>query len=216
MDRALGVFGGELVLRRDGAHFEIISNGVFLMDTRDGRSEREMVRAAIADLPACRTDIKVLIGGLGVGFSAREALDAPRMAHVTVVELEPRIIQWHGSHLAPVAGRVTDDPRCRVECADIVDWIADAARAGETFDVVCLDTDNGPDWTVVDGNARLYREPVLDQLAAITTPGGVLAFWSAAPAPRFAAVLRDRFGSVRSIEVEVARGEPDVVYLARV
>src|SRR5262249_21401732 len=80
---------GELALRRDGAHFEIISNGVFLMDTRDGRSERLLATVALDVHPAPR---RVLVGGLGVGFTLGAVLADPRVAAVTVVEVEPVIV----------------------------------------------------------------------------------------------------------------------------
>ncbi|MEY9214146.1 spermidine synthase [Thermobifida halotolerans] len=212
VDRARGVSGGELVLRRVGADYEIISNGVFLMDTRDGRSEREMVRACLRALPGGRTDLRVLVGGLGVGFSAAEALARSEVALVRVVEVEPRVIAWHSGPLGEVAGRPTDDPRCRITCADLVEWLD---TAEEVFDAVCLDIDNGPDWTVVEGNERLYGPPGLDRLARITAPRGVVAFWSAMPAPDFAALLERRFGAVEEVRVPVRRGDPDVVYLVR-
>ncbi|KUP98315.1 spermine/spermidine synthase domain-containing protein [Thermobifida cellulosilytica] len=212
VDRAPGASGGELVLRRVGADYEIISNGVFLMDTRDGRSERELVRACLRVLPADRTGLRVLVGGLGVGFSAAEALACPRVALVRVVEVEPQVVAWHAGPLGEVAGRPLDDPRCRVVCADLVEWLADA---DERFDAVCLDIDNGPDWTVAEGNRRLYGPSGLDRLARVTAPGGAVAFWSAMPAPDFAALLGRRFGGVEEIRVPVRRGDPDVVYLVR-
>ena len=94
---------GELVLRRVGDDFEVISNGTFLMDTRDGRSERLLVDAALQRHPAPR---EVLIGGLGVGFSVVAALaDAP-VDRVTVVEVEQAVVDWHDTHLADVSGGV--------------------------------------------------------------------------------------------------------------
>lgn len=217
IERGPGVLGGELVLRRAGRHYEVISNGMFLMDTRDGRSERELVRAGLAELPPGRAGLAVLVGGLGVGYSARAALDADRVAHVRVVEVEPRVVDWHRGVLGPVAGHVLADPRCVVECADIVTWL-DAAAAGPTrrYDLVCLDVDNGPDWTVVRDNDRLYQPAALDRLAAVTSPGGVVAFWSAMRSPAFAALLERRFGAVRTVEVPARAGGPDVIYLARV
>ncbi|RCV47780.1 spermidine synthase [Marinitenerispora sediminis] len=211
VDRTVGRTGGELVLRRAGSHWEVVSNGVFLMDTRDGASEREMVRAALAGVAVGRRDAAVLIGGLGVGFSAREALDDPRVARVRVVELEPRVVEWHSGPLAPVAGRLAEDPRCQIDCADVVDWLAATA---ETFDAVCLDVDNGPDWTVVEGNGRLYLPEALGHIRRVLRPGGAVAFWSAMPAPGFADLLARRFGRVRTVEVPARRGGPDVVYLA--
>jgi spermidine synthase len=199
---------GELVLRGDGRDFEIISNGVFLMDTRAGESERLLVRAA---LERVARPSKVLIGGLGVGFSLAEALRSPHAEAVTVIEREPAVIGWHATHLRSYSGGALDDPRVRVERADLLGWL----RAGtDTYDVVCLDIDNGPDWTVTEGNAALYGPAGLELLAGHLRPGGVLAIWSAGAAPAFEARLRERFTGVSARPVQVARGEPDVVYLA--
>ncbi|WP_017595213.1 spermidine synthase family protein [Nocardiopsis potens] len=217
--RAEGEAGGELVLRRAGAHWEILSNGVFLMDTRDGASERKMVRAALDALPEGTSGARVLIGGLGVGFSAREALDHPRTGGVTVVELEPKVIEWHSGPLGAVAGHLPDEPRCELVRADLAVWLAEAAgraaAGGDRYDVLCLDTDNGPDWTVRAENGRLYEPAALDLIEAVAVPGGAVAFWSAMRAPAFAALLERRFGGVAEISVPARAGEPDVVYLAR-
>ncbi|MEV5830988.1 spermidine synthase [Spirillospora sp. NPDC052242] len=209
VERAAGI-GGELVLRRDGAHYEIISNGVFLMDTRGGTSERLLVRAAADGLAA---PARMLIGGLGVGFSLAEALALPQIAHVTVVEREPAVIGWHRSLLRPWSRGALDDPRVTVKRADLLDVLADPA-AGR-YDALCLDVDNGPDWTVTPGNARLYGPAGLALLASRLTPRGTLAVWSAGAAPGFEARLRDAFARVETLPVEVPRGEPDMVYLAR-
>ena len=199
---------GELVLRGDGRHFEIISNGVFLMDTRAGESERLLVRAALERLarPA-----EVLIGGLGVGFSLAEALRSPYTRAVTVIEREPAVIDWHATHLRPYSGGALGDPRVAIERTDLLEWLS---AAPGTYDVLCLDIDNGPEWTVTDGNAALYAPAGLDLLAGCLRPGGVLAVWSAGAAPAFEARLRERFAGVSALAVPVARGEPDVVYLA--
>ncbi|MEU6040237.1 spermidine synthase [Actinomadura sp. NPDC047616] len=213
---------GELVLRRCGEHHEIISNGVFLMDTRDGRSERLLVRAAVADLdPPAR----VLVGGLGVGFSLAEAVTLPQVAAVTVVEKEPAVIAWHRTHLRHCSAGALEDPRVRVHCADLLEWLtpspgrepeaAGGEAVGGVFDAVCLDIDNGPDWTVTASNARLYGAAGLDLVAARMSRRGVLAVWSAAAAPAFEELLRGRFADVRVRRVPVPRGEPDVIYLAR-
>jgi len=208
IERAAGV-GGELVLRRDGADYEIISNGVFLMDTRNGESERLLVRAAVEGLDG---PVRLLIGGLGVGFSLAEALALPHVTHITVIEREPAVIGWHTARLRPWSRGALDDPRVTVRCADLLDAVADPGTG--RFDAVCLDIDNGPDWTVTPGNARLYAPTGLDLLTRRLTPRGVLAVWSAGAAPAFEALLRDRFARVDARPVPVPRGEPDVVYLA--
>lgn len=211
VERVRGV-GGELVLRRAGDHFEIISNGVFLMDTRNGESERVLVRTALAGLAG---PVRLLIGGLGVGFSLAEALTHPAVEHVTVVEREPAVIGWHVSALRPFSAGALEDPRVEVVCADLVDWLAAEPGPEGVFDALCLDTDNGPDWTVTPGNARLYGRDGLARWQGRMSERAVLAFWSANASPAFEASLRERFGSVEVVAVPVPRGEPDVVYLAR-
>ncbi|MFB4310343.1 spermidine synthase [Actinomadura sp. GTD37] len=208
IQRAAGA-GGELVLRRAGAHYEIISNGVFLMDTRNGESERLLVRTAVQGLDG---PVRLLIGGLGVGFSLAEALTLPAVTRVTVVEREPAVIAWHAAPLRPWSRGALDDPRVTVRRADLLDVLADPGTG--RFDALCLDIDNGPDWTVTPGNARLYAPSGLDLLTRRLTGRGVLAVWSANAAPAFEALLRERFAQVGVHPVPVPRGEPDVVYRA--
>jgi spermidine synthase len=208
---------GEVALRRDGDHYEIISNGCFLMDTRDGTSERLLIRATVNALAAAgrTTDLSVLIGGLGVGFSLGEAVGLSTLSRIAVVEREAPVIAWGRTHLAPFSGHALDDPRVTVRHDDLVVWAHSEPQ--EHFDALCLDIDNGPDWTVTDGNARLYDKAGLLALKKHLTPGGVLAVWSATASPAFAERLRTVFShvEVHPVPVRVPRGEPDVVFLAR-
>ncbi|WP_329071295.1 spermidine synthase [Amycolatopsis sp. NBC_01480] len=202
--------GGELVLRRDGSAFEVIANGVFLMDTRNGESERLLVTGAADRLAPGAT---ILIGGLGVGFSLRAALDHPNVDSVVVVEREAAVIEWNrGGPLRSVHDDALADPRVRVVEVDLVAWLR---ATEERFDALCLDIDNGPEWTVTEGNAELYAESGVGGLARLLRPGGVLAVWSAGAAPSFTDRLRTRFADVRTVEVPVPRGEPDVLWFAR-
>jgi len=200
---------GELVLRRHGRDFEVISNGVFLMDTRNGVSERLLVRVALRDL---RGPARLLIGGLGVGFSLAEALVSHLVQQVLLVEIEPAVIEWNRTHLAARSGAVLEDPRVEVVCADLVGWLGSTA---ERFAAICLDVDNGPGWTVAEANGRLYSQEGLELLREHLVPGGALTIWSASSVDEFASRLRRVFGRVERFTVEVPRGEPDVVYAAR-
>lgn len=204
---------GELVLRRAGAHHEIIHNGVFLMDTRGGASERLLVRAALEASGAAPA--AVLIGGLGVGFSLVEALGHTQVEVVTVVEVEPAVIGWHraGGWLAERSRGALDDPRTRTVCADVTTWLAQD-RGGRGYDAICLDVDNGPEWTVSAANRGLYGDAGLAAVARRLAVGGALTVWSAMAAPAFERGLRRRFADVRVLEVPVERGRPDVVYVA--
>jgi spermidine synthase len=201
---------GRLVLRRVDGDFEVIANGVFLMDTRNGESERLLVSVA-ADLVPHKA--RMLIGGLGVGYSLRAALDHPGVGEIVVVEREASVIEWNrAGPLREVHGDALADDRVTVVETDLVDWIG---RTEERFDALCLDIDNGPKWTVTDGNAVLYGKKGLDMLAERLRPGGVLAVWSAEASAAFTRRLRARFNDVQVLEVPVPRGEPDVVWLAR-
>ncbi len=198
---------GELVLRRAGAHFEVIANGTFLMDTRDGRSERALVREALPD----RGGLRVLLGGLGVGFSLDETLRHPGVAEVVVCEVEAAVVEWARSHLRGVCEHGVDDPRVRLVVADLRDALATLAGP---FDAICVDIDNGPGWLVHPENAAIYADAGLDRLGGLLAPGGRLGVWSAAADEPFAARLRSRFGTVRAVAIAVPRGPDDVVYVA--
>lgn len=207
LDRRAGV-GGELVLRAVGEHYEVIANGVFLMDTRNGESERLLISAAASRMPSGG---RMLVGGLGVGFSLRAAVDHPRVGSVVVVEREPAVISWNRGPLRDVHRDALADPSVTCVAADLVSWLA---AATDQFDAICLDIDNGPEWTVTEGNAALYGDSGLAMLRSRLTTGGVLAVWSANASAPFEARLRAGFGCVEVLAVPVPRGEPDVVYLA--
>ncbi|WP_316742645.1 spermidine synthase [Streptomyces sp. MK7] len=211
LDRREGPYG-EVALRRHGELLQIIANGCFLMDTSDGRSERLLVDAALAALDG-RPRPRVLIGGLGVGFSLAHAAADPRWGRITVVEREPAIIGWHRhGPLAELTAAALADPRTDIVEADLLAYVNETST---TFDALCLDIDNGPDWTVTEGNDGLYTPPGLAGCARALAPGGVLAVWSARPSPEFEGTLWNvGFQQVRTEEIPVARGVPDVVHLA--
>ncbi|OIJ67097.1 spermidine synthase [Streptomyces mangrovisoli] len=223
MDRHDGPHG-EVVLRQYGDTLQIIANGCFLMDTSDGRSERRLVDAArealdlrerpeASAVPRPRARPAVLIGGLGVGFSLAHAAADARWGRITVVERERAIIGWHhDGPLAPLTAEALADPRTEIVESDLVAFVNETS---DTFDALCLDIDNGPDWTVTEGNDSLYTPAGLASCARVLRPGGVLAVWSARPSPEFEGTLWNAgFQRVRTEEIPVARGVPDVVHLA--
>lgn len=174
------------------------------MDTRNGESERLMIRAAADRMPPGTT---MLIGGLGVGFSLREALDHPAVGSVVVVEREPAVVEWNRTVLGNTD--VLADPRVRLVREDLLAWLPSAGR----FGALCLDIDNGPEWTVDEGNASLYGREGLTMIDDALALGGVLAVWSAGRSPAFTTALADRYGPVETLEIPVPRGEPDLVFL---
>src|SRR5580692_4904381 len=215
IDRRAGPYG-EVALRRRGECFEIIANGCFLMDSSDGRSEQLMVSAAL-DMLAQPHGARVLIGGLGMGFSLAAACADPRPGQIRVVEREQAVIDWHTQGAAPLrrfAGTGHGDPRARILLDDLLRHVR---TAGERYDVLCLDIDNGPDWTVTDDNRSIYEPAGLTVLEGALSHQGVLSVWSSARSPEFTQRLASRFGSVMTLEVPMLKGssvEPDVVILA--
>lgn len=212
LDRRTGPHG-EVALRRHGELLQIIANGTFLMDTSDGRSERLLVDAALAALPADHPAPSVLIGGLGVGFSLAHAAADARWGRITVVEREPAIIDWHlTGPLEELSAEAVADARTKIVEADLVNYVHTATT---TYDALCLDIDNGPDWTVTEDNHGLYSPAGLAACAARLNSGGVLAVWSAQPSANFEGTLRNAgFQAVRTEEIPVVRGVPDVVHIA--
>jgi len=213
LDRRDGPFG-EVVLRRRGEHHEIIANGCFLMDTSDGRSERLLIDAAYDALAAAgNVSPALLIGGLGVGFSLARAAANPHFKRIAVVEREQAIIDWHREGpLAVISGEALADPRSVILHTDLVAYLRTTT---DRYDALCLDIDNGPDWTVTDDNENLYSPAGLASCQAVLKPGGILAVWSARPSSAFEDAMRNAgFRGIRTEEIRVARGVPDVVHLA--
>jgi spermidine synthase len=190
---------GEVVVRRSGAHVEIIANGAFLMSTANGASSRALVSAALPYLRG--RDLHVLIGGLGLGYAVDEALSSPRVAHVTVAELEPVIVRCFRRFGGARAARAADgirEGRLRVEAGDVAGVMAAWPAA---FDLIALDTDNGPEWLVRAANAGLYSEAGVRQARDALWPGGAAVFWSPGPCSWFGRRLEAVFDRVDSVVV---------------
>lgn len=202
--------------RHDGAYTIRVGN-VELMSTRRHHSEEKL--AELACLPLRHAPgPRVLIGGLGFGFTLRAALRLlPPDARVVVVEIVAEIVEWNRNPEYPLAGAALDDPRVELRHGDVADVLR--ASRGE-FDAIMLDVDNGAEALTTGGNAGLYRSRGVRTAAAALRPGGRLAYWSADEDPRFAAVLRGAGMDVQVVRVRahatsggrhtllVARGAP--------
>ena len=146
----------------------------------------------------------VVVGGLGMGYTLRAALDRTSpTSRVVVAELVPAVVRWNRGPLADLAGRPLDDPRTQLEAGDIVAYIASGPVP---FDAILLDTDNGPDDFTSKGNARLYSRRGLDRLRRSLRPGGRLVVWSAYQCPSFVGSLR-RAGLEPSVVRAKSRGK---------
>lgn len=166
---------------RDGV-FTLRISGIELMTSRAHDSEEKLASVAIRLVGRTRSP-RVLIGGLGMGFTARAALDAsPRPSEVVIAELLPAVVRWNRDHIGHLAGRPLDDPRVSVVEQDLYHVITASAGA---FDVVLNDVDNGPGGCALERNERLYRRAGLAAIRRCLRPGGVLAVWCVEDDPRF-------------------------------
>ncbi len=178
--RARAPDGTELRLARRGEEWVVRCDGRVLMSSRTHGSEDALAALALERARRRRT---VLIGGLGLGYTLRAALDqAPPEARVVVAELVPEIVEWSRGPVAHLAGRALDDPRVRVQVRDVAAVVAEARGA---FDAILLDVDNAPGSPVLRGNDRLYGEAGVRACRDALADGGVLAVWSAGPDDRY-------------------------------
>ena len=183
LDRSPIPGGGELTLVQRGEELAIRVNGAELMASRAHASEERMAVLAFERLGPVPKP-RVLIGGLGLGYTLRAALDAfPQSATVVVAELVPAVVTWMRGPLAHLAGHPLDDPRTVVEVADAAVILRASPR---TFDAILLDIDNGPTTLIREANAGLYSAAGMAATRAALAPGGVLVVWSAGPDIRFA------------------------------
>ncbi|CAH2603657.1 conserved protein of unknown function [Rhodovastum atsumiense] len=200
---AAGSPEARIVLRRRGGTYEIRFNGWELMSSRAHHSEEVMARRACAALPGPAP--RVLIGGLGMGFMVRAALDVlPPSARVEVAEIFPEVLAWNRGPLAGLAGRPLEDPRVCVRCEDVSALLR---APGPGWDAVLLDVDNGPGALTLEDNGSLYGTTGLRLIRAALLPGGCLAVWSADRSTAFEAALRE-VGLGWQCQEVTARGDP--------
>ncbi len=205
--------GRPLVLyHRDGV-FQIRVDGMELMSSRAHGSEAalaELTRDALAGVAAPR----VLIGGLGMGFTLRAALDCfPPRATLTVAEVFEEVVAWNRGPLAHLAGRPLDDRRVRLRQADVARVLDEGP-----FDAVLLDVDNGPQAFTLEANARLYQARGIARLRRSLRDRGVLSLWSAGDEPAFERALGRGGFRVRRVRVPArgrGGGPRHTIYLAR-
>src|SRR5690554_4394252 len=173
-----------------------------LMNSRQHRSEKALAELAIKALG--RDAKSALVGGLGMGFTLRAALDGLQPgARVTVAELYPEVVTWNREHMGDLAGRPLDDQRVSVHLGDV----AELLRVGkEQYDLILLDTDYGPEGTDPRDSKQLYSDAGLTNIRARLTPGGVLSVWSALESPGFIKRL-ERSGLAATVERPRAHGK---------
>jgi spermidine synthase len=207
--------GRELGLYQRGEDYFIkIVGGQDLMNTRAHASEDALGRLACKGLEQTRA-ARVLVGGLGMGFTLSAALEtlAPD-AEVIVAEIVPGVVEWNRGVLGAFAGRPLDDPRTEVHTVDVTVLV----RTEQTgFDAIVLDVDNGPDGLTRASNDWLYSKAGLSALIGAVRRGGVLAIWSASPDRAFTRRLRSAGFTVEELGVRAhaGKGARHVIWMAR-
>lgn len=213
LGRATTPDGDEMTLTRHGSEYVINASGRCLMSSRMRGSEQALAmfgcaRARTLDEPCC------LVGGLGMGFTLRAALDLlPARATVVVAELVAGVVEWNRGPLAPLAGHVLRDRRVVVDVADVLDVLR--ANPGR-FDAVLLDVDNAPAAFTTAANARLYDDRGLAALRASLAPAGIAGVWSAHEDRRFEQRMRHAGFRVRveRVRARLDKGGPrHVIFL---
>jgi len=210
LDTARTPEGVELTLVERGPEIVIRAGGKDLMSNRMHGSEEAMAAFARSS----RQGARVLVGGLGMGFTLRAALDTlPPGGRVTVVELSEAVVAWNRDRLAPLAGRPLEDPRAELVLGDVADVLASTP---ESWDTILLDVDNGPDGFTQPGNDRLYGVPGLNRTRMALRRPGTLAVWSAYEDPEFERRMRKAGFRVRVERVRArlsAGGPRHVIFL---
>jgi spermidine synthase len=204
--------GRTLSLEQRGDVFTIRLDHVALMSSRASGSETALARLGCADL-GTRTAPRVLVGGLGMGFTLRAVLHELRTrrdARVVVVELLPPIVRWNRTQLGGLAAHPLDDPRVELVEGDVRAVLAATPAA---FDLVLLDVDNGPAALTSAANRRLYTADGLAAMRKALRKGGVVAVWSAGPDARFAERLRRAGFAAEMHQVRAGPGDKGSRYV---
>ena len=222
---------GALSLRRrrdpvlDVDVYEIKLGEEYLMSSLFTASEIALATLGLADLGAAG-DLDIVVGGLGLGYTAQAVLESPAVASLIVVEALDAVIDWHRGGLLPLGRGLSDDPRCRFVCGDFFALAAardgfDPDTAGRRFDAILVDIDHAPDFWLDPANAAFYKPAALAHLSAHLKPGGVFGLWSNdAPDAAFTGLLAEVFAEARAEAVTFShpvqeREFTQTVYLAR-
>ena len=172
---------------------EITLDHEFLMSSYNTASERALARYAL-EMHQAR-DLKVLVGGLGLGYTAREVLSSDRVARAEVVEFLPQLIDWLDKGLMPLAHELRADARFAVVEGDVYVRLSEPPQ--RKYDLILVDVDHSPDERLGDENDSFYTEEGLGLAKKHLAPEGVLGVWSYAESSHFADSLRAVFSEVR-------------------
>ncbi len=207
----------DLTLHAHDGNFFLRVNRQPLMGTNASESEKMLAQLA-CDRLSGKSEARVLIGGLGFGFTLRRVLELTgRNAIVHVAELLPEVVAWNREFLGTVNGLLLDDPRVQIFVEDVFQIIARAPAA--QYDAILLDVDNGPVAMVHDGNARLYQAQGFAAIKRALKPGGRVTFWSASKDRAFEKRLIKAGFTVEAVAVkayEQAKRSAHTIFVAEI
>ncbi len=212
----------ELTMKREV--YEIKLDDEFLMSSLFTASEEALARLGLAAVEGER--LNVVVGGLGLGYTARAVLEHDKVASLAVVEMLAPVIQWHRKSLLPLGPELVGDPRCRFVQGDFFALAAsdqgfDAESSGRRFDAILLDIDHSPEALLDERSTSFYQPDGLRALAVHLKPGGIFGLWSndrpdAAFTERLASVFAEAWAEPVTFDNPL-QGRPftQTVYLAR-
>jgi spermidine synthase len=206
--------GGEMYLYRRGDEYSIRVGHHELMNSREHGSE-DALATLVCDRLIDRRKVRVLVGGLGMGFTLAGVLNGvTAQSEVVISELVPSVVAWHRGPLAEVSGGILDDPRVRIRETDVARIIAESRDA---FDAILLDVDNGPAGITSKHNDKLYGLGGLRAAHRALREGGILAVWSSGPDPTFTRRLQQTGFTAEEVRVRGRannKGQRYLIWLA--
>jgi len=162
------------IKEEDRIDYEIIMNGVFIMSTYNHLSSQLLVRKSIEKIQS-KENINILIGGLGMGFSVKEACSFPHVSEMDVIEIEPLIIEWNRSYFADYNRHCLDDKRVHMSVDDFYDY---GVKTKEKYNIIVMDIDNPPELLVQESNQRTYQPSFFAKIKGRLKTNGIFSIWS--------------------------------------
>ena len=200
---------GELTLRRRDEPllgvevWEVKLGDDYLMSSLFTESERQLARLGLAPLDG---DLDIVVGGLGLGYTAAEALKNENVKRLLVIDLFPAVIEWHERGLVPIGDVLAKDTRCKLRQGDFFALAGtgfDPGQPGKKFDAILLDIDHTPELVLNESNRTFYSAEGLASVRNQLKPGGTFALWSDDPASdRVTSLLSDAFGTAEAHNIE--------------
>lgn len=209
-------------LHQHDGHFYLKNDRLDLMSTALTYSEQLLAEKGCANLvkgqPSRPSHPRVLIGGLGMGFTLKRALEmVGRPATIEVAELIEEIIEWNRTFLVEHNGPLLEDERTKIYHGDLFDCLSESDRKG-VYDAILIDIDDAPDMLITPGNSRLYTPSFLSKIRQALTPQGCVAYWLAEPTPSFEKSLTKAGFRVEAIPAkphEKSKRARHCIYVAR-